>query len=88
MIFSTGWPVCLARIWWLMLDQRLELADLDEDIGRVAAEAARALVDHDPAVGQRIALALRAGRQQDGGHVAAMPMQIVLTGARRYCMVS
>ena len=55
--------------------ERLELLDLDEHVGRVAAEAARPLVDHDPAVGQRVALALGACRQQHrrhaGGHADA-----------------
>ncbi len=50
------------------LDEVLPLAHLDHGVGSVASEAARALVDHDPAVGQRIALARRAGGQQHGRH--------------------
>src|SRR6478735_6723412 len=46
------------------LDEVLPLTHLDDRVGGVAAEPARALVDHDPAVRQGVALALRAGRQQ------------------------
>ena len=50
------------------LIEHLELADLDEDVRRGAAEAARPLVDHDPAVRQGVALALGSRRQQDRRH--------------------
>src|SRR6516164_313616 len=41
-----------------------DLARLDLDIGGLALGAARGLVDHDPRIGQRIALAPGAGSQQ------------------------
>ena len=55
---------------------RLEdLARLDLDVGGLALRAARGLVDHDARVGQRDALALGAGHQQErahaGGHAHA-----------------
>ena len=50
------------------LDQVLPFLHLDDRVRGVAAEPARALVDHDPAVRQGVALAVRAGRQQDRGH--------------------
>ncbi len=39
-------------------DEGLHLLDLDSHVEGVAPEAARALVDDDPAVRQRVALAL------------------------------
>ena len=50
------------------VDKRLHLLDLDEDVRGVAAEPAGALVDHDPAVRQRVALAGGAGGEEDGAH--------------------
>src|SRR5665811_2270843 len=50
------------------VDQSLHLLDLDEDVRGVASETARALVDHDPAVWKRVALARRAGGEKDGRH--------------------
>ena len=50
------------------LDEVLPFAHLDDRVRCVATEAARALVDHDPAVRQGIALARGAGRQQHGRH--------------------
>jgi hypothetical protein len=41
---------------------------VDLDVGRLALHAAQRLVDHDLRVGQREALALLAGRQQEGAH--------------------
>src|SRR3989304_4269819 len=52
----------------VQLHQVLPLAHLDHRVRSVAAEPARALVDHDPAVGQGVALALGAGREQNRGH--------------------
>ena len=57
-------------------------AHLDLDVSRLALRATQRLVDHDAAVGQRVALALVAGGQEesthgggqahaDGGHVGA-----------------
>src|SRR4029078_3004008 len=43
------------------LDEELPFLHLDDRVRRRTAEAARALVDHDPAVRQGVALALRAG---------------------------
>src|SRR5450759_4069002 len=40
----------------IRVDQRLHLPDLDEDVRSVAAESAGPLMDHDPAVRQRVAL--------------------------------
>src|SRR3989442_14397832 len=45
------------------LDERAELAHLDEDVWRISAEPAGALVDHDARVRERVALPLRAGGQ-------------------------
>ena len=70
------------------LDQELPFLHLDDGVRGVAAEPARALVDHDPAVRQRVALALAPAASSTAAIDAAMPMQIVLTGARRYCIVS
>src|SRR5919197_4517534 len=39
------------------LDEELGLLDLDEHVRGIAPEPARALMDHDPAVRQRVALA-------------------------------
>src|SRR4029077_15992735 len=50
------------------LVEGFQLLDLDEHVGRVATEAARALVDHDPAVRQRVALALGAGGKEHRRH--------------------
>ena len=70
------------------LDQELPFLHLDDGVRGVAAEPARALVDHDPAVRQGVALALAPAASRTAAIEAAMPMQIVLTGARRYCIVS
>jgi hypothetical protein len=55
-------------------DHRLEhgahaqdLARLDLDVARLAAALGVGLVDQDAGVGQRVALARRAGRQDDRG---------------------
>jgi hypothetical protein len=72
------------------LDVR-ELLGLDGDVGGLALEPARGLVHHDPGVGQRVALALGAGAQQelahrggeahaDGGHVGADEVHRVVDG--------
>src|SRR6476620_7641954 len=44
------------------LDEVLPFLHLDDRVRGIAAEAAGSLVDHDPAVGQGVALAVRAGR--------------------------
>src|SRR5439155_1658299 len=41
-----------------LVDERLELFHLDENVGRISAEATRALVDHDPRVRQGVTLPL------------------------------
>ena len=66
--FSIGWPVWRARISVLRLTRNSHSLHLDDRVRGVAAEPAGALVDHDPAVRQGVALARGAGRQQDGGH--------------------
>ena len=45
-----------------------DVVGVDLDIGGLTLHPAQGLVDHDLAVGQRIALALGAGRQQKGAH--------------------
>src|SRR3954469_2927712 len=50
------------------LDEELPFLHLDDRIRGVAAEPPRALVDHHPAVRQRVPLALRPGGEEDGGH--------------------
>jgi hypothetical protein len=45
-----------------------DLVRLDLDVGRLALRAAQRLVDHDPRVGQRVPLALRARGQQERAH--------------------
>src|SRR3954470_20919586 len=49
----------------IALDQELPFLHLDDRVRGVAAEAAGALVDHDPAVRQPVAFALRPGGEQD-----------------------
>src|SRR6185437_11976591 len=49
-------------------NERLPLLHLDDRVLGGAAEPARTLVDHDPGVRQRIALALRPGREQHRRH--------------------
>ena len=74
-ILSSGWPVWRGQDLVVALDEVLPFLHLDDRVRGVAAEPAGALVDHDPAVRQGVALALRAGRQQDrrhrGGHADA-----------------
>ena len=50
------------------LAQAAGFPGLDLDVGRLALDAARGLVDHDPRIGQREALALGAGGQQQRAH--------------------
>ena len=72
-----------------LLAQAQDLPRLDVDVGRLALDAAERLVDHDPRVGQREALALGPGRQQP-----APPWwpparcRCVATSGLTYCMVS
>src|SRR5712692_1875046 len=51
-----------------LVDEGLELLHLDEHVGCVTAESAGALMDHDPRIRQRIALALRASREEHRAH--------------------
>jgi hypothetical protein len=67
---------------------REDLAGVDLDVGRLALEAARGLMDHDPGVGQREALALGAGGQQQRAHRGGLADAEVTTSQRMYCMVS
>src|SRR4051812_23208319 len=50
------------------LDEVLPFLHLDDRVRRVAAEPARTLVDHDPAVRERVTLALGSGSEQDRRH--------------------
>ncbi len=68
--------------------QRERLAGVDLDVGRLALEAAAGLVDEDPAVGQRRALALRAAGQTSAPADIAIPQQIVDTSGLMNCIVS
>jgi len=61
---------------------------LDVDVGRLALRAAQRLVDQDPRVRQGEPLALGAGAEQERGHEAAWPMQIVEMAGFTYCIVS
>ncbi len=45
-----------------------DLPGLDVDVGGLPLHAAQRLVDQDPGVGEREALAFGPGRQQQGGH--------------------
>src|SRR5690606_10495125 len=54
------------------LAQVEDLRALDGDVRGLGLGAARGLVDHHPAVGQDVALALAAGRQQEGSHRAGL----------------
>ena len=67
-----------------------DLARLDLDVRRRALRAARRLVDHDPRVRQRASACpcVPRGEQERIPCDAAMPMQIVFTGACRCCIVS
>src|SRR5688572_19695081 len=56
-----------------LVDERLELLHLDEDVGRVATEAAGALVDHDARVRQRVTLALGTSRHEHRRHRRCLP---------------
>ena len=65
---SSGWPVC----WAISSKQHLldvqRLLGLDLDVGGRATHAAGRLVHHDPRVRQGVALALRAGAEQELTH--------------------
>src|SRR5690606_28150785 len=54
------------------LAQVEDFLGLDGDVAGLALGAARGLVDHHPAVGQDVALALGSGRQQEGSHRAGL----------------
>ena len=70
----------------LQVDDELRVA---LDVGHLALEAARRLVDHHRRVGQREALALGARGEQERAHAdAAMPTHSVETSGLMNCMVS
>jgi hypothetical protein len=61
---------------------------VDFDVGGLALGAAQRLVDHDARVGQRKALALGAGGQQEGAHAGGHAHAQVDTSGLMKFMVS
>src|SRR5262249_44147143 len=55
-----------------LLAKGQELLGVDLDVGGLALNAAPGLVDHDPGVRERAALALGAGRQEHGAHAGRL----------------
>jgi hypothetical protein len=52
--------------------QREDFAGVDLDVRGLALETAHRLVDHHARIGQAEALALLAGRQQEGAHAGRL----------------
>ena len=71
-----------------LLAQRQRLAGVDLDVACLALEAARRLVDQDPAVGQRQALALVPAASSSEPMLIATPKQIVCTSGLMNRIVS
>ncbi len=74
-----------------LLDAAPEEGDLPGlvlDVDRLSLGTAVRLVDQDPGVGQRVALAGRPAGQEDRAPEAAMPRHTVETSGRMICMVS
>ena len=72
-IFSTGWPVWSRQDLVEQVAHPQDLACLDLDVGCLAGAAPPWLVQQHAGVGQRQALALRAGREQDGRRRSGLP---------------
>ena len=88
-ICSTVWPVCSAMRSAMQPLDVDHLLGLDGDVGRLALEARRGLVHHDPGVRQGVALARRAGAQQELAHRGARgPCRWCRRRAATNCMVS
>ena len=71
-----------------LLAQRERLAGVDLDVARLPLEAARGLVDQDPAVGQRHPLARRPPASSSEPMLIATPKQIVCTSGLMKRIVS
>ena len=88
-IFSSGWPVCLMQD---AVEPFLDLAELlgvDHDVFGRAFHAGQRLVDHDPRVGQGVALARR--RRRPAARRPSRrtgPTQYVATSQVMNCIVS
>ena len=93
-ICSTGWPVWKAMSSAMRRLVKVSCSAWMAMSGSLAAEAGRRLMHHDPGVGKRVALAGRAGAEQelahrggkaeaDGGHVTADELHGVVDGHAR-----
>ena len=69
---SIGWPVCSASISFSRCLQVEDFLGVDLDVRGLALEAAHRLVDHHARIRQAEALALGAGRQQEGAHAGRL----------------
>ncbi len=72
LIFSTLWPVCLARILLSRSRDAQGLPDMDFHVTGLALHPAEGLVNHHPRMRQAVALAVRAGGQQHGAHARGL----------------
>ena len=70
---ARSWPVVLHIDLVEASLQGLDLAGVDQDVGRLALEAAGRLVDHDAGVGQGEAVPLLAGAEQERAHRGRLP---------------